>query len=226
MRWRNLLTCAALFAAGAVAGYIGGHGAGAPVPAFVTELRFDLHAAIDEARMRAALRSSRRLLAATATTMQRGGSVAAGSTLAEAIRFSRAQALKGRSRPLSDEMKQRYRPYFPEEMLEDVRWTLAGRRLGLGSVLAGWYLREGAVTLDDVIVFSSRTAANHEALVAHELTHVLQYRQLGVTDFARLYASDWPLLEAQARRNAGRIVADIARRQSPAAGPLTAASPD
>lgn len=213
-----------MFAAGALAGYLGGYGSGAPMPTFVTELRFDVHAAIDEARMRAALRSSRQLLTDTASTMQRGGNVAAGSTLAEAIRFSRAQALRDRSRPLSEEMKQRYRPYFPEDMLEEVRWTLAGRRPGLGAVLAGWYLREGAVTLDDVIVFSSRSAAAHQALVAHELTHVLQYRQLGVADFARLYANDWPLLEEQARRNAGRIVADIARREPDAGNPLAAAA--
>ncbi|MDO9490511.1 MAG: DUF4157 domain-containing protein [Sphingomonadaceae bacterium] len=218
MSWRQLPNIAAIFAAGAVAGYLVASAFGAPLPGFVTAIRFDIHAAIDEARMRAALRHSQRMLSATAVTMQRGSTVAAATTLAEAIRFSRTQALKGRSRPLSDEMKRLYRPYFPGEMLEETRWTLAGRQLGLGSVLAGWYLREGAVTLDDVMVFSSRSAAHHEALMAHELTHVLQYRQLGVVDFARLYAQDWPLLEEQARRNAGRIIADVARREGAAAG--------
>jgi len=226
MSWRDLPRIAVIFVAGALVGYVGASAFGVPLPGFVTAIRFDLHAAIDEARLRAALRRSHRLLADTAVTMQRGGTVAAGATLAETIRFSRAQALKGRSRPLSDEMKQLYGPYFPDELLEETRWTLAGRRPGLGSVLAGWYLREGAVTLDDVIVFSSRSAAHHEALVAHELTHVLQFRQLGVDDFARLYVQDWALLEAQARRNAGRIMADIARRQPDAAGPLTAIAPD
>lgn len=190
MRARSVLAVSALVAAGALAGSFIAYRSGAPLPPFLTTLRFDMHAVADEARLRSALRRSEQALNHTATTVQRGGTVAASTTLAEAIRFSRMQALKSRSRPLSDEMKALYRPYFPEEVIEGTRWTLSGRRLGLGSVLAGWYYREGAVTLDDVIVFTNRNAAHHEALVAHELTHVLQYRQLGVSNFARLYVRD------------------------------------
>jgi hypothetical protein len=214
MSWRALFKYTAAFAAGTLAGYLIAYAAGAPVPIFVTALRFDILAAVDEATLRAALRAPRQVLSHTASTMQRGGTVAAGSTLAEAIRFSRMQALKGRSHQLTDELKELYRPYFPDEVIDGTRWTLADRRVGLGSLLAGWHYEEGAVTLDDVIVFSNRNAAEHRALVAHELTHVLQYHQLGVTDFARLYAQDWPLLEEQARRNAGRILADIAQREA------------
>jgi hypothetical protein len=201
-----------LFAAGAAVGYGAAYATGAPMPDFVTALRFDIHAALDEARLRAAARSSQRVLSHTAMTIGRGGTVAAGLTLAEAIRLSRQQALRSRSHPIDDEMKALFRPYFPEEVLETTRWTLSDRRVGLGSILAGWYYREGAVTLGDVIVFSNPAAARHRALVAHELTHVVQYRQLGVGDFARLYVHEWPLLEGQARRNAGRILADIDRR--------------
>ena len=214
MTWRTLLAFVAAFAGGTLAGYLLAYGTGAPVPGFVTTLRFNIHAAIGEAQLRAALQGPHSLLSHTAQTMQRGGNVAAGATLAEAIRFSRVQALKGNSRPLSDEMKELYRPYFPDAVIEEVRWTLADRRVGLGSFLAGWHYHEGAVTLDDVIVFSNTTAAGHRALVAHELTHVLQYRQLGLADFARLYAQNWPLIERQARENAGRIMADIAAREA------------
>ncbi len=214
MKLRSILAFAAMFAGGAVVGYLGAYGTGAPVPAFVTTLRFAIHAAIGEAQLRAALKGPQLVLNQTAETMQRGRDVAAGATLAEAIRFSRAQALKGRARSLSDEHKELYRPYFPDEVIEEVRWTLADRRVGLGSFLAGWHYQQGAVTLDDVIVFSNHDAAAHRALVAHELTHVLQYHQLGLADFARLYAQNWPLLEKQARENAGRIMADIAAREA------------
>ena len=206
---RSLITAAGIVGACLAAGYGTAYLLGGPAPAVITALRFYFHASIDEVQLRAALEGSQKVLAHTASTVQRGGTVAAGNALAEAIRFSRQQALKSHDRPLSDDIKELYRPYFPDELIDDTRWTLAGRRIGLGSVLAGWYYREGAVTLDNVIVFSNWKAAHHEALVAHELTHVMQYRQLGVSKFARLYVQNWPLLEEQARRNAGRVVADI-----------------
>lgn len=215
MKWRPLLKAAAIFTVGAMAGYLTAYGSGAPVPSFLTSLRFNAHAAVDEAKLRAALRASKHSIRHAVTTMGRGGAIAAGTTLAEAIRFSRLQALRGTVRPLTPYMKELYRPYFPDELLEKTRWTLAGRRPGLGSVLAGWYYKEGAVTLGNVIVFSNMSAARHRALVAHELTHVLQYEQLGVADFARLYVQNWPLLEGQARRHAGRVIADLERDEPP-----------
>ncbi|MFC3711408.1 DUF4157 domain-containing protein [Sphingoaurantiacus capsulatus] len=222
MKLRSILAFMAAFAGGTFAGYFVAYGTGAPVPTFVTALRFDILARIDEAKLRAALRGPRLV----AQTVRRGGNVAASATLAEAIRFSRVQALKGHSQPLSDELKELYRPYFPDEVIDDTRWTLADRRVGLGSLLAGWHSQDGAVTLDDVIVFSNGKAAGHRALVAHELTHVLQYHQLGLPDFARLYAQNWPLIEEQARRNAGRILADIARREAMKEEASEAAPPD
>lgn len=47
-----------------------------------------------------------------------------------------------------------------------------------------------AVTLIDVIVFRGPTEASDVCLWAHELTHVAQYRDQGVHDFAIRYARD------------------------------------
>ena len=213
MRGRTLMLSLLLVALGGVGGYALAFWTGAPVPDFIQRIRYRSFAAVDEAQLRAALNAGNRLMSHTASTIGRGGTVAASTALAQTIRFSRGQSVRGRTYPLSDEMKALYAPYFPKATLDRVRWTLADRRLSLGSLLAGWYYREGAVTLDDVIVFSNMAAATHRGLVAHELTHVVQYEQLGLDDFARLYTINWQLIEEQARRNAGRITADIERRQ-------------
>ena len=45
---------------------------------------------------------------------------------------------------------------------------------------------------------------------AHELTHVIQYEQLGIETFAFEYSYDFTDLENQARDNASRTMASIA----------------
>ena len=45
-------------------------------------------------------------------------------------------------------------------MLDDVRWTPAGRRVALGSVITTCFYRDGGgVTLDDVVVFTDERTA-------------------------------------------------------------------
>ena len=141
--------------------------------------------------------------------------MAAAAALEQAIRFSKHQTLAAGARPIPVAIRNALDEHFPADILDDVRWSTAGRRIDIGSALAGWYLREGAVTLDDAIVFSNEGTADHLGLWAHELTHVVQYRELGIGGFARLYTTNWPLLEQQAGRNAGRVVALVnqARRR-------------
>jgi hypothetical protein len=222
MNTRSVASGLLLLAVGGLAGYSAAVLTGGPVPLVLQQIRYRSYARVDEARLRSALDAGENALRHTAITIGRGGTVAASVTLAQAIRFSRGQSLRGRSFPLSPQDRELYAPFFPPEMLSKVRWTVADRRPGLGSVLAGWYYREGAVTLGDVIVFSNREAAGHKALMAHELTHALQYEQLGVDDFARLYTINWPLLEHQARRNARRILDDIERDETSGSGELAA----
>jgi hypothetical protein len=63
--------------------------------------------------------------------------------------------------------------------------------LNLAHIIQQWRLRDvTAVTLIDVIVFRGPTEAADAALWAHELTHVAQFRNWGVRDFAISYMRD------------------------------------
>lgn len=138
------------------------------------------------------------------------GAVAASAALAAAIRFSRDLDGSAGTEPVPPEVREALRPYFPAESLDRVRWTVAGRRASLGAVLAGWSHYNGAVTFDNVVVFTNRRAAHLPGLWAHEMTHVRQYEALGLDTFARCYALDWERLEAEARANAAYVTADRA----------------
>lgn len=128
--------------------------------------------------------------------------------LATAIRFSRGQALNRGTQPIPPHIRQELAPYFPPQILDKVRWTTAGG-ISIDGALKNWLNQEGAVTLDEVIVFSGSDLTNDLELWAHELTHVLQYAQLGVETFAFQYTFNFNGMEAQARENASRIASSI-----------------
>lgn len=132
----------------------------------------------------------------------------AAPALAAAIRFSRGQALNRGVNPIPADVIQALEPYFPKNILQKAKWTTAGG-VSIDGALKNWFNQEGAVTLDEVIVFSSTDLARDVGLWAHELTHVLQYSQMGVETFAFQYSIDWNGLEQQARDNSSRIVASI-----------------
>lgn len=165
---------------------------------------------VDEGRLRAALAAADRVARTSADTARNGSIIAAGATLAEAIRFSRAEA-RAQAQPIPPEIREALAPYFPADMLDRVRWTIEDGSPTLGTVLTRWYVREGAVTLGDTIVFANEEVAANLGLWAHELTHVRQYQLLGVEDFARLYLVNWPALEAQAYQNGARVLAELRR---------------
>ncbi len=85
----------------------------------------------------------------------------------------------------------------------------SGADLTLGNILTRWYLQEGAVVLQDVVVFSSPQAAQGRRLWAHELTHVLQYQELGLEGFAHAYAANALAFERQAEDHAQAVVARL-----------------
>jgi hypothetical protein len=91
-------------------------------------------------------------------------------------------------------------------VLDEARWTVADPDSRLGRVLARWPIQEGAVTLGDVVVFKTRSAAKNRRLFAHELVHVDQYRKLGINAIARRYAADPAPIEEEARTKAARVV--------------------
>lgn len=130
-----------------------------------------------------------------------------GAALAVAIRLGRFEALRAGVAPVPDTLRRRFKRHFDQAVLDGARWTVAAPETRLGRVLARWPVKEGAVTLGDVIVFKSKSASRNAGLFAHELAHVEQYRELGVGEFARRYAADPEPLEKQARGKARRVMA-------------------
>jgi len=63
-------------------------------------------------------------------------------------------------------------------------------------------------------VFSNDSLINNTSLWAHELTHVLQYNQLGVETFAFQYTTGWSSMESQAQTNQERISQSIQASQN------------
>jgi Domain of unknown function (DUF4157) len=137
----------------------------------------------------------------------------AAPALATAIRFSRGQALNRGTQPIPPSVQQMLAPYFSQGILSRVRWTTADG-ISLDGALKNWFDQEGAITYDDVIVFSSAGLTNDVELWAHELTHVLQYSQMGVETFAFFYTFNFDSMEAQARQNASRVISSIRATQS------------
>jgi hypothetical protein len=129
-----------------------------------------------------------------------------GTALALAIRLGRADAIRSGVEPVPPELRRAFRKHYPDEVLDKTRWTVADADSRLGRVLARWPVQEGAVTLGDVIVFKTRSAARNRRLFAHELVHVDQYRKLGINTFARRYAENPDPIEEEARTKARRVV--------------------
>lgn len=129
---------------------------------------------------------------------------AEGTALAIAIRLGRAEAIRSGVRPVPDRLKRAFADTFPSEVLNEARWTVASADSRLGRVLARWPVQEGAVTLGEVIVFKTAAASRNDRLFAHELAHVEQYRTLGISEFARRYATDPSPIEAEARATGRR----------------------
>ncbi|WP_225421552.1 DUF4157 domain-containing protein [Sphingomonas parva] len=142
---------------------------------------------------------------------------AAAQILEQAIRYSRSNARRSGTREIPSNVKMALAAHFPESILDETRWRLAGSDLTLGSAVAAWYGREGgAVALVDTIIFSDQRMAGNLVLWAHELTHALQYEELGLREFARLYVSGHALLERQAWQNAYRIGAVLQQQRQAA----------
>jgi len=131
--------------------------------------------------------------------------------VAQAIRTSRQQAINRGVSPIPPGVRQQLAPYFPAAVLDRVRWTNANG-ISLDGALSNWFGQEGAITYDEVIAFASNS--NDVALWAHELTHVLQYAQMGIDSFAFQYTVNWGGLEGQASDNSSKIMASINRTKA------------
>ena len=132
-----------------------------------------------------------------------------GAALAIAIKLGRLEASRTGTKPVPDRLKRMFRDHYPDEVLDEARWRVAEPGSRLGRVLSRWPVKEGAVTLGNVIVFKTDKAARNHGLFAHELVHVTQYRKLGVDEFARRYAADPEPIEQEARTKARRVVRSL-----------------
>ncbi len=135
---------------------------------------------------------------------QAGGNIIA-QTLESGLRRSRNDA-RANSHPLPDEIRAGLSPYFTDDLLDQVRYSI-GDTTPAG--LAGFAIRNGnaaAVTLIDTVVFKDEKYVRNLALWAHEMHHVQQYAEWGVSGFASRYAFSWNYVEQEARERAQDFV--------------------
>lgn len=138
---------------------------------------------------------------------------ASAPALAVLIRASRDQALRDGARSMPPDLRKKMLPYFDEALLDNVRWTTSSARPGIDTLLAGVLEYDGAVTLDNVIVFFNDAAASDETLWIHELHHVRHYRSSGIEAFARAYVSGWRVIEQRVQAKSQVVLTKLARRE-------------
>jgi hypothetical protein len=135
--------------------------------------------------------------------------------LAGALRQTH-QFYSGRGKPLPDAVKVMLSISFPKPVLDRVRVIDTGDEASLPAILNQVQTSIGeavggqsAVTVDDLIAFSQIPGLSSVDFWAHEIQHVMQYRQLGGIDgFAAAYTRDHRKLEANARAVSEKAVTD------------------
>lgn len=126
-------------------------------------------------------------------------------TLAAALQRSR-DTVRTDSRPIPEAVKKGLVPFYPADLLDNVRYAI-GDTSKTG--VAGFAIRNGnaaAVTLIDTIVFKDESYLGSLALWAHEMHHIQQYKQWGLSGFAAQYAFAWKDVEADASARAKEFV--------------------
>lgn len=175
--------------------------------------------------LRTGLENASEVTARSASRVGQAATLAAAAGLRRAIMQSRANARRAGTEPIPPAIREQLEDYFPEHVLDRVRWSYPTPELDLSTIITAWYRAEGgAVTLQDTIIYSTPKAAESVFLWSHELTHALQYDELGVRDFARIYVSNPQFLERQARDNAQRVFTARLRAQRQAEADARAAT--
>lgn len=150
------------------------------------------------------------------STAQYGANIVSG-TLESALKRSRDTA-RADSKPIPDEIRDALTPFYPAELLDNVRYSIGDTTPG---GLAGFAIRNGnaaAVTLIDTVVFSDESHIRNLALWAHEIHHVEQYKDWGIAGFASRYAFNWQDVEAEATKRAYDFVAWYKERTGQTSG--------
>ena len=133
--------------------------------------------------------------------------------LAAIIRSSRDQALRDGAEPIPLGKRNLFRRVFSADLLEEVRWTVSGARPRVDTLLAGSLEYDGAVTLDNVIIFFNEAATRDTKLWLHELEHVRQYRAKGVEGFARAYLRHWQQIEKHTHKHSVEMLGQLKKKR-------------
>jgi Domain of unknown function (DUF4157) len=136
---------------------------------------------------------------------QYGSNLIAGA-LETALKRSR-DTVRTESKPVPEEVIKALTPFYKRETFEGVRYAVGDIS---PSGLAGFAIRNGnaaAVTLVDTIVFKDEDYVKNLALWSHEMHHIEQYKEWGVTGFAARYAFGWTQVEETAEAKAREFVA-------------------
>lgn len=160
---------------------------------------------------------------ALARSLAIAGTQQAVQVLANAIQTSRDQALAEGVAPIPAEIRRQLSGHVPDADLDSVRWRVRG---GSDLSLQRTALDHGgatAITLIDIVVFADKgDALANAALWAHELRHVTQYREWGLTEFSRRYLADHTAVEADAAGFAAKWSGPLSRaRKAPQRRPWT-----
>ena len=156
-----------------------------------------------------------------------------GQVLAGLIRQAANEA-RSAARPIPPEIASQLRPYFPSHVLARAMWAPTDpNRFSIDTLRN--MLQDGAITLDNIIVFvdstdadprffNGLTPANKEIrrLWAHEMTHVMQYTNMGIESFATVYSVNWESLESQARAWANQVEGRLEAFDNSTAAPTQA----
>ncbi|MCI0440800.1 MAG: DUF4157 domain-containing protein, partial [Chloroflexi bacterium] len=140
----------------------------------------------------------------------------AGQVLADAIRHAEGQARFG-AQPLPPQIQEALAEFFPPDILSSARWhTVDGARITLADLTLLHNNDTAAVTVGHVVVFDRGSdAQSNDKLWAHELVHVLQYRQMGIDAFAHSYVlSGGADVEDPAYRYADAVEARLRQRRA------------
>jgi Domain of unknown function (DUF4157) len=135
-----------------------------------------------------------------------------GPPLADAIQNERDRTYP-HAQPIPQAIRTQLAPFFPRSVLQSVRYSTDWDPTAVGT-LPQLLLGNGAVravTLGDVILFRDVYLAEDPLLWAHELTHVEQYRRLGVETFATEYLQQAEILENEAITKANMIKKHLVR---------------
>jgi len=113
-------------------------------------------------------------------------------TVAAGIIATHDAVINNGGRPIPAHLRKTLRRWYPDELLNSVRWTSIR-----GSVQH--FLQDAQMNFDDntlaitvisAVIFRNDDLANDGALWAHELYHVQQYRTWGVFGFAKRWVDD------------------------------------